>query len=374
VRLLLELPWFESGDGEQLAVVLLDPAAYPPSDDVRPRVTHWGADPAFDAPALAGAPSPAAFPAGLPAVDGQINGVGAVVLVPHAVSFDADRGVCICDIPIDPGDAYAPFVRLAVVRYQLNSLPGLETSHTVQVPFVQVLPERRVTLTLPAPGAPDTFTVRVEGVTYSSSGAKRPPDPSNLGDATHIVTDIEGIDPVPPLVEVIVQERLAGTSDEAGWVPTLDPAVTVTADSTVSGADLQGAPPGTPLWTGRVVLPASRRPGQFRILVTEHELLDSDAVKEYSFKIEAAPEDVPPDDSPVHILGQGRRRSRGQRRRRSRSQRRSRRHCHRRSRHRPVHERLPIPRCQRSRIIAVSSCLCHAGGAGEGSLSAAVFQ
>ena len=262
VRLLLEPPWFASGDGEQLAVVLLDPAAYPPSDDVRPRVTHWGTDPAFGAAALAGAPAPAAFPAGLPAVNGQIDGVGPVVFVPHAVSFDADRGVCVCDIPIDPGQAYGPFVRLAVVRYQPHSLPGLETSHVVQVPFVQVLPERRVMLTPPEPGAPDTYAIQVQGITYASGGAEALPDPS--GDN---VVDIQGIDPVPPLVEVVVQERLAGTTDDAGWAPTLHPAVTVTVDSAVSGAGLQGAPPATPLWTGRVTLPAARSPGQFRILV-----------------------------------------------------------------------------------------------------------
>ena len=55
----------------------------------------------------------------------------------------------------------------------------------------------------------------------------------------------------------------------------------VTADSEVSGAGLQGAPLTTPLWTGRVTLPAIRTPGHFRILLAEQELLQSDAVKEY---------------------------------------------------------------------------------------------
>ena len=150
-----------------------------------------------------------------------------------------------------------------MVRYQPNSLPGLEASHVVQVPFVQVLPERQVVLTPPTPAAPDTFAIQVDGVTYSRGGA----DPRPTG---------RSVDPVPPLVEVSVQERLAGTSDDAGWAPTLNPAVTVTADSAVSGAGLQGAPLTSPLWTGRVTLPAIRSPGQFRILVTEQELLQSE--------------------------------------------------------------------------------------------------
>jgi hypothetical protein len=64
------------------------------------------------------------------------------------------------------------------VRYQLHSLPGLEASHVVQVPFVQVLSERRVMLTPLASGAPDTFTIQVEGITYARGGAEAPPDPS----------------------------------------------------------------------------------------------------------------------------------------------------------------------------------------------------
>jgi IPT/TIG domain len=42
VRVYLERPWFSSGDGEMLSVVLADPAEYPPDDSLRPFVTHWG--------------------------------------------------------------------------------------------------------------------------------------------------------------------------------------------------------------------------------------------------------------------------------------------------------------------------------------------
>jgi hypothetical protein len=42
-------------------------------------------------------------------------------------------------------NAYRPFVRLVVARYQPDSLPGLELSPVVRCPLVQVLPDRTVT-------------------------------------------------------------------------------------------------------------------------------------------------------------------------------------------------------------------------------------
>ena len=41
-----------------------------------------------------------------------------------------------CDIELDPGTTYMPFVRLAVVRYQPNALPGAKISKVVLCEFV----------------------------------------------------------------------------------------------------------------------------------------------------------------------------------------------------------------------------------------------
>jgi len=45
VRVYLERPWYSSGDGELLGVVLAEPANYPPDETHRFSVTHWGGDP-----------------------------------------------------------------------------------------------------------------------------------------------------------------------------------------------------------------------------------------------------------------------------------------------------------------------------------------
>jgi hypothetical protein len=277
VRVLLEPPWNESGEGEQLAVVLLDPKVYPPTEEQRPHVTHWGADPAFAGSPVAGAPVPATFPARRPAVTAVLDRTDdsiSAVLVPHVVSFDEQRNLYVCDIEVDPGSAYMPFVRLAVARYQPSSLSGLALSSVVALPFIQIMPERRVTLTPPTPGAPDTYELRVDGTSFIASSAIPPPltPVGQVGGTELLQTNI--IEPAPPLIDVTVQERLPGTSDEAGWVVTRSAAVDT--DAAVIGTGQRDAPPGAPLWTGRVTLPGARTPGQFRILVTEHELLDSD--------------------------------------------------------------------------------------------------
>jgi hypothetical protein len=291
VRLILERPWFVTGDGEQIAVVLMDPASYPPSAADRPHVTHWGVDPAWDGGSLPGAPAPSSFPAGGPAVQVPVPGLDTATLVPHDVRFDASRDAWICDIPVDPGAAYAPFIRLAVVRYQLNSLQGLKASRVVVAPFVQVLPERQVFFTPPTPAAPDTYGVLVAGNTYTASPVPQPPAPPS-GDS---IVDVQGIEPPPSLVEVTVQQRLPGTTDDAGWRPAdASLPVTITVHSSVSGLGLLRAPQGTPLWSGSVTLPPDRQPGEFRILVAERELLLSDAWQEFTYTVIVGPPEVPP--------------------------------------------------------------------------------
>jgi hypothetical protein len=44
-----------------------------------------------------------------------------VTVVGFAVHFDESRGLWYSDIELDTEDAYFPFVRLALVRYQPNS-------------------------------------------------------------------------------------------------------------------------------------------------------------------------------------------------------------------------------------------------------------
>ncbi|MFI1031410.1 hypothetical protein [Streptomyces sp. NPDC020951] len=68
-----------------------------------------------------------------------------VLLVPYAVTRDGDRWYA--DIEIAPPAAapsYAPFVRLALARFQRNSLPRMSLSPVVVADPVRLLPDRRL--------------------------------------------------------------------------------------------------------------------------------------------------------------------------------------------------------------------------------------
>jgi len=68
-----------------------------------------------------------------------------------------------------------------------------------------------------------------------------------------------------PLEQVTVEQRVAGVADEVlGWQPVTVP---VTADTDVTSGEV--------LWHGHVALPP-RQPGQYRIVVSEYELLLAD--------------------------------------------------------------------------------------------------
>jgi hypothetical protein len=175
LRLYLERPWFRTGEGEMLAVVLAT-SNDEREDPVVPFTSQWGADPMWhqhgperraigfelmdflrvfgvdDRPEAAKPVSP---PATLPLVD-VANGKHSVGILSYRPEFDPVRRLWFVDIAINPDKAVWPFVRLAVARYQPQSLPGLHLSPVVICDFAQLTPERTATLT-----RPDAQTVRV---------------------------------------------------------------------------------------------------------------------------------------------------------------------------------------------------------------------
>lgn len=76
----------------------------------------------------------------------------------------------------------------------------------------------------------------------------------------------------PDLIEVGVEQRAPGTSDELGGAPAASPEIRVQATSALKA----GAPltlPVPPLWEGTVRLPHQRPAGQLRVVIREHEHL-----------------------------------------------------------------------------------------------------
>ena len=171
VRIYLERPWFTSGEGELLAVLLATPAgdafgAGPDDDSGFPFVSKVGQDPVWlsapvatrpmlplqldtmlrylglDAEVLAG--RPVTKPERLPLA--TVGGSPEVMAVGYRPQFNEERGLWYVDVALDPGATFWPFVRLAVARYQPSSVDGCHLSAPVLCDYVQLTPERTVSV------------------------------------------------------------------------------------------------------------------------------------------------------------------------------------------------------------------------------------
>lgn len=184
MRIYLERPWYSSGDDELLGVVLpnqttafkskvrltgllshalafkrplLDPSHY----------TQWGLDPLWRSrnaptpytPSLASFPDAVAEGNNL-TIDEQPSVT--VSVAGHLVNYDETRRLWYCDISLDPGQAYYPFVRLALARYQPYSVPNAHLSRLVLADFIQLTPNRLAVVTT-NPELPNLLMITVSG-------------------------------------------------------------------------------------------------------------------------------------------------------------------------------------------------------------------
>ena len=72
----------------------------------------------------------------------SIKGSPVVTVLGYQPIFDKTRKLWYVDVAVDPGDSFWPFLRLAVCRYQPNSINGCHLSAPVRCDFVQLPPER----------------------------------------------------------------------------------------------------------------------------------------------------------------------------------------------------------------------------------------
>jgi hypothetical protein len=294
LRVYLDRPWYSSGEGELLGVIV----ASAPDTLQGANVTQWGRDPIWESGHPAASPAVANFTRAVRTQSGLVA-PGAppnITVVGHRVDFDSARDLYFSDIEIAETESYFPFVRLALARYQPDSMDGMHLSRAVLADFAQLAPNRTVTLT-PAPDSRDRFTVKVEGLTYRSNSWKRgdvdgdvdferpPPGPSTAFQ----------VNPGVPLIDISVQQRIPGTSDAAGWLPAAAAqGIGIRATSLIiAGFNVD---PGAPLWLGQVTLPGNRAPGQFRIVIREFERL----VTGFPFKNSVLVPGDPNPDGPHH--------------------------------------------------------------------------
>jgi len=150
LRLELARPWYQTGDGERLALLLwARPEADPADQGMLGYVTQAGRDPIWETPA------PVRWP-DLSMLGGDVAGAPAwafvpetglsVLAVPYEPWFHNDRWYADIALPGVAASSYCPFVQLAVGRYQPGSLSGLSLSPVVRTEMVQLLPDRTLTV------------------------------------------------------------------------------------------------------------------------------------------------------------------------------------------------------------------------------------
>ncbi len=310
LRIYLDRPWYSSGRGEKLAVVLpqppekvaissvLDGAAYPVeaieglfrreitsamihdrtfarlidhnvagsltpgmlaflTDDYQahPYYTIWGRDPIW-----AGlSPKPSArigdFPlrlessrAGLTIPEAPL---ARVAVAAHDVHYDPERELWYCDVEIDAGPAYFPFVRLGLARYQPDSITGAHLSPVVVADFVQLTADRTASVAVDA----GRVTVTVSGIGPANVLAQRV-HPDLFGGS---ITRPE----LSRRVTAVLQRHDPSIPGDLGWSDA-GPETELTRLSRVRLAKR-----GLTAWSG--TLDVGTGPGPHRVLLREYE-------------------------------------------------------------------------------------------------------
>jgi hypothetical protein len=172
------------------------------------------------------------------------------------VDFDYERQKWFADINVDfYSQAYTPFIRLALARYQPCALPDSKLSAAVLADYAQLTPERAAVVTV------DPYHPRLLRLTVSG--------PAPSGPAPTIVGP-QPTDPVhvPTQVEVALQQRNPAVQGDLGWQ---DAPATTAAITSLTFTD----PTGLVRWTGTVQFASLPPAGQYRLLVREYEYLSA---------------------------------------------------------------------------------------------------
>ncbi|MGO4385144.1 hypothetical protein, partial [Specibacter sp. RAF43] len=307
VRLWLARPWFSSGDGELLGVLVFDPDEWveqpdgswtrqPKAEQAPDGATSlWGADPIVQhgggttsptvpplltvdqlvldvmetaaagsvgiSPPLGGevqggrdrgwpdAPgNPVAVAASLPLRD--VRNHPAVRVLGYRPEYDEQSGRWFVDVAVAETPALWPFVRLAVARYQPHSIPGSELSPVALSGWVQPLPTRTLTVSRPdARHVQVTLTGVVSWLRWDPHGAPELPGEqlsadSPTGDAATRASRLQQ----SRTVRATVQSRAPGAGD-LEW-ETVSSALLLAVSVQETGGCRA-------TWTGSVVLPAN---------------------------------------------------------------------------------------------------------------------
>jgi hypothetical protein len=266
LRVYLDRPWFSSGDGELLGVVLW-PAQLPAEEQalnaINPYVTRVGTDPIWHSSSMPSNLTIADFPGAVQEAPDPISGapfkyklsglvldelgaVSPVAVAPHRVAYDEIRQLWYCDIEVEPRAAYFPFIRLALARYQPRSMNGVHLSRVTLAEFAQLTPDRAASISFDRP----KIHISVSGPMHHGSVAGT----ENSFEAT-------------------LQRRADFGDETLGWTP-----VAAAATPLVRHPRADGYLPS--VWQGELTLPGDG--SRLRVMIREFEAytVDSSTLRE----------------------------------------------------------------------------------------------
>jgi len=179
-----------------------------------------------------------------------------VAAIGHRPRFDPARGLWYCDIDIDAGTSYFPFVRLGLARYQPSSIPGTHLSRVVTPEWAQLAPDRTASLTRPS-GSQAQVTLR---------------GPAGYNDVAETVlggsaaAGLQGMN-LSRFAVAQVERLPAGATTDLAWVPAGDE-VRLALSIVTAYSDI--------VYSGSVPIPKAGSGEQLRLTIREYEMLQTD--------------------------------------------------------------------------------------------------
>jgi len=287
LRVYLEMDdWFSSGQDELLGVVLAQPDTLPndiiKSNELRkklkPYITQWGQDPIRDSEFISNVPLIEDFNPPQGESDNQMRVARDLLLheadievsvAGYAVNYDAKKKLLYSDVEIHSSlMSYYPFIRLALARYQPDSIPGAHISRVVLADFAQLSPDRRALITY-RPNNPQRVIVDITGPCYK----KMPVNKDTMGNFGTLMDEVLQPD---NKIELIIEEKRSDLPGDLGWVSKWSKEL----------VNRQSLGNGDYKWHGDISLPKQFISGMFRLVIKEYEMLpvNKDSVDEWNEK------------------------------------------------------------------------------------------
>ncbi|MDH5784091.1 MAG: hypothetical protein OEZ16_00615 [Chromatiales bacterium] len=265
IRVYLRGAWFVSGRGEQLGVVIPPYGLQAKADrgeKGRSSGSSWAQDPIWKTKK----------PIGLWPRDSAFKGYRALVeelyfttesadnnlgrfkpsdgphkIVTYDVQWDGEKKLWYADIEMTEKSAYFPFIKLALCRYQADSVRYAEMSSLVYGEFIQLLPERY--LWVDVSDTDNRATAYVTGV-------------------MPIAVNAAGSHP-KNIIALSVQERNEEIADtDLCWKTTSTSFLSASAELAAGRGQVND---GVVTLSASIGIPSSRPKGKYRLLVSEYE-------------------------------------------------------------------------------------------------------